>query len=82
MKVDSKKVTFSLPVDILEKYKQYAKKKHIASVNSGVREAMEIYAVKIEKEQLHKAMLKAAKDPAFIKDLEESMEAFDFADNE
>lgn len=82
MNTKVKNVTFSLPIDLLEKYKDYANCNHIPSVNAGVKEALEEYARKIEKEKLKKEMIDAAKDPLFIKDLEESMLAFAFSDLE
>lgn len=75
-----KNVTFSLPTDLMEKYKDYAKDHHIPSVNAGVKEALEEYAVKIEKDKLKKEMQEAARDPLFIQDLEESMKAFEDSD--
>jgi DNA replicative helicase MCM subunit Mcm2 (Cdc46/Mcm family) len=80
--VQSKNVTFSLPVELMEKYKGYAKSNDIPSVNGAVKEAMEEYSVKIEKKKLKQQMLKAAKDPLFMKDLEESMLAFESSDVE
>lgn len=77
-----KNVTFSLPTDLMEKYKAYAKSSYITSVNAGVKEALEDYSRKIEKEKLKKEMMKAAKDPLFIQDLEESMRAFESSDRE
>ncbi|KGP74802.1 hypothetical protein JT05_13770 [Desulfosporosinus sp. Tol-M] len=75
-----KNVTFSLPTDLMEKYKDYAISNYIPSVNAGVKEALEEYSGKIEREILKKEMLKAAKDPLFIQDLEESMRAFESSD--
>lgn len=77
-----KNVTFSLPVDLLNKYKEYARDKYIPSVNAGVKEALVEYSKKIEKEFLKKEMIKAAKDPLFMLDLEESMKAFEVLDQE
>ena len=77
-----KNVTFSLPSDLMEKYKIYAKNNYIPSVSAGVREALEEYSVKIEKEKLKKEMMKAAKDPLFMQDLEDSMKVFEFSDTE
>lgn len=77
-----KNVTFSLPVDLMEKYKTYAQSNNISSVNSAVKEAMEEYAVKIEKNKLKKEMMKAAKDPLFMQDLKESMQDFASSDFE
>lgn len=75
-----KNVTFSLPIDLMEKYKGYAKNNHISSVNAGVKEALEEYAVKIEKDKLKNKMQEAARDPLFMQDLEECMEAFEDSD--
>ncbi|NLI93450.1 MAG: hypothetical protein GX434_15085 [Peptococcaceae bacterium] len=77
-----KNVTFSLPTDLMEKYKDYAKNNYITSVNAGVKEALEEYSIKIEKEKLKKEMMMAAKDPLFIEDLEECMQAFEPSDIE
>ena len=77
-----KKVTFSLPVEILQKYKDYAEKKYIDSVNSAVKDALEEYAWKIEKKMLYQDMSEAGEDPMFVKDLQASMEAFEFSDKE
>jgi hypothetical protein len=82
MATNVKNVTFSLPVDLMEKYKNYAKSSDIPSVNAGVKEALVEYSRKIEKEKLKKEMMKAAKDPLFIQDLEESMRAFESSDLE
>ena len=77
-----KNVTFSLPTDLMEKYKEYAKSDYIPSVNAGVKEALEEYAIKIEKDRLKKEMQEAARDPLFIEDLEESMKSFEHSDVE
>ncbi len=77
-----KNVTFSLPTELMEKYKSYAKSSYIPSVNAGVKEALEEYSLKIEKDKLKKEMMKAAKDPIFVQDLEESMRAFEYSDIE
>lgn len=77
-----KNITFSVPVEIIEKYKEYAKDKYIPSINAGVREALEEYSKRIEKEKLKREMQKASKDPLFMNDLEESMKAFETSDFE
>ncbi|MBN1468548.1 MAG: hypothetical protein JW924_07465 [Fusobacteriaceae bacterium] len=78
----AKNVTFSLPIEVIEKLKEYAKNNYISSMNSGVKEAIEDYMKKIEKEQLAKKMIEASKDNMFMEDLEESMRSFEFSDNE
>jgi hypothetical protein len=82
MSVKVKNVTFSLPTDLIEKYKDYAINNYIPSVNAGVKEALLEYSGKIEKEKLKMEMMKAAKDPLFIQDLEESMRAFESSDQD
>jgi metal-responsive CopG/Arc/MetJ family transcriptional regulator len=77
-----KNVTFSIPVVLLDKFKEYAKEKYIPSLSAGVKQALEEYAKKIEKEKLYKIMLEASKDSLFIKDLEDSMRDFEFSDTE
>ncbi len=77
-----KNVTFTLPVELVEKYRTYAKNKDITSVNAGVREALELYAVKVDKERLRNEMKSASEDPKFMSDLKKSMEDFEAIDNE
>jgi len=77
-----KNVTFSIPVVLLEKFKEYAREKYIPSLNSGVKQALEEYSKKIEKERLYKTMLEASMDPLFMKDLDDSMRDFDVSDRE
>ncbi|PTQ55113.1 MAG: hypothetical protein BSOLF_0231 [Candidatus Carbobacillus altaicus] len=78
----SKNVTFHLPQELIEKYKFYVKQNFFPSVNAGVKEALEMYSKKIEKEILKQEMSKAVKDPLFMEDLIESMKAFEDADKE
>jgi metal-responsive CopG/Arc/MetJ family transcriptional regulator len=77
-----KNVTFSLPVELLDELKQYVEYDCIPSVNAGVREALEEYAVKLKKEILAREMEKAAKDPLFMNDLEDCMKDFEAVDSE
>ena len=82
MATNVKNATFSLPVDLLKRLKEYAKNQDIPSLNAGVKEALEEYSKKIEKEKLRKRMAEASKDPLFMKDLEDSMKAFEDSDAE
>ncbi len=77
-----KNVTFSLPVDLLEKFKDYAKNNYVPSVNAAVCEAMEKYSTLIEKEKLRQEMTEASKDPLFMKDLKDTMKDFETSDAE
>lgn len=58
----SKNVTFSLTPELIDQYRSYANRKVIASMNSAVKEALEEYAVKNEKDVLRKEMKTAALD--------------------
>lgn len=78
MAAQIKNVTFSLPTDLVDKYREYAKDKSspFPSLNAGVREALEEYINKIEKEKLRREMRQASSDPMFMDDLNESMADF------
>ena len=78
----NKNITFTLPTDLIDKLKEYARDQSITSLNAGVREALEEYVVKKEKNKFKSEMVKAAKDKLFLKDLEESMKSFESSDNE
>jgi predicted DNA-binding protein len=82
MAASKKNVTFSLPIDLIEKLRIYAKNKYISSINAGVKEALEEFVEDIEKDILKKEMTEASKDPLFMKDLNESMDAFKYSDRE
>jgi len=77
-----KNITFSLPVEIIERFREYAKCNYIPSMNSGAKEALEAYMKKIEKDKFAKEMLEASKDSIFMQDLEESMCSFESSDKE
>jgi DNA replicative helicase MCM subunit Mcm2 (Cdc46/Mcm family) len=78
----AKNVTFTLPPELIEKYKYYVQKNVIPSMNAGVKEALEEYSIRMDKEMLKSEMLKASNDPLFMKDLEVSMNAFESIDEE
>jgi len=71
-------VTYSLPVELADKYRDFARAGHIPSISAAVREAMEEYAAKLQHEIVKKEMETAARDPLFIGDMEQV--AADFAD--
>ncbi|MHB1275463.1 MAG: ribbon-helix-helix domain-containing protein [Candidatus Humimicrobiaceae bacterium] len=77
-----KNITFSLPVDLIDKLKEYSEKNYIPSVSSAVREALQLYSKTIEKENLYREMKEASKDPLFMEDLNEIMDAFTISDDE
>ncbi|QGQ95302.1 hypothetical protein EHS13_10595 [Paenibacillus psychroresistens] len=77
MKIKSKNVTFTLPPELVDRYKFFAQQNLIPSVNAGVKEALEEYSIKLEKEILKDEMKKAANDPLFMSDLKECTNDFD-----
>ncbi len=77
-----KNITFSLPTELVDKLKEYAKDQRIPSLNAGVKEALEEYVLKISKEKLRSEMVHASKDVLFLEDLKESMKSFESSDNE
>lgn len=77
-----KNVTFSLPIELIDKLKEFAKNNYIPSLNAGVKEALEEYTKTVEKEILKSKMMEAAKDPLFLQDLNDCMSAFEHSDKE
>lgn len=75
-----KNFTFSLPTDLVDNLKRHVNELQLPSVNQVVREALETRVRELEKEKLKLAMRAAAKDPLFMKDMEECMAAFKYAD--
>lgn len=82
MAMRAKNFTFSLPTDLLEKFRDYVRQHDIPSLNAAVREALEEYLKKIEKEKLRREMAEASKDPLFMKDVRDCMQSFEVSDSE
>lgn len=82
MDLKVKKYTFSLPVETIDKMRKYAQENYIISVNAGVREAIEQYSIKLEKERLKNEIAQALKDPLFMKDIEECIHDFETSDDD
>ncbi len=78
----TKNYTFSLPLDLMNKLKEHAHEGYVSSVNSAVKEAIESYVVKVDKENLYKQMEQASEDPLFMEDLESTMADFSQLDFE
>lgn len=72
-----KNVTFSLPEDVVDKIRGYVEEDYIPSLNAGVKEALEEYIVKLDRLKFRKAMEQASKDQVFIKDLVNTLTAFE-----
>ncbi len=47
MACKAKNVTYSLPEELIDKYRDFARAGHIPSISAAVREAMEEYATKL-----------------------------------
>ncbi|MDW7675243.1 MAG: hypothetical protein SCK28_11980 [Bacillota bacterium] len=77
-----KNYTFSLPIDLLNKLKDFSNDGYVPSVNAAVKEAIESYVKNLEKQSLFISMKEAAEDPMFIKDLEDVINDFDYSDFE
>lgn len=77
-----KNYTFSLPINLLNKLKDYSTDGYIPSVNSAVKEAIESYLKMLEKQKLYNEMKAAAQDPMFMEDLKNSMNDFNYTDFE
>lgn len=77
-----KKATFSLPVSLLEKLRHLAASKRIPSTNAAVREALEQYLERIEKDDFRREMEAAAKDQLFLNDVKTTHASYQNADAE
>ncbi len=77
-----KNVTFSLPEEVVDRMRVYVEDNYIPSLNAGVKEALEEYIVKLDRLKFRKAMERASKDPLFMKDVKNTMAAFEKIDNE
>ncbi len=82
MKEKLKNTTFSLPVKSIDNLKEAVKEGYAKSLNSAVREAVELYTAKVSKEALKKEMETASRDPLFLKDTKELMDDFKTSDKE
>jgi Arc/MetJ-type ribon-helix-helix transcriptional regulator len=76
------KVTFSLPARMVEQLKTSAASAGYPSQNALVREALAREFKRLRMERLEREMEDAARDPEFIRDIEETMEAFKWVDAE
>ena len=77
-----KNPTFSLSADITDKLEEYPSKNNMSAVNLTIPEAMQLHTKTIEKENLYREMKEASKDPLFLEDSKEIMDAFTVSDDE
>lgn len=76
------KYTVVLSESSIAGLKELVSSNDIASVNAGVREAVEDYIVKIRNERYKKALQDAVNDPGFIKRTDDIMKSFQYADKD
>lgn len=79
---NSVKYTVVLPESSVNELKTLVGNNKIASVNAGVREAIEEYIAKKKTEDYRYKLREAVKDPEFIKRIDDTMESFKYADKE
>ncbi|NLN49681.1 MAG: hypothetical protein GX154_11480 [Clostridiales bacterium] len=77
-----KNYTFSLPIDMVDKVREFAEEKYIASINAGIKEALNDYIKKMERDMLKKEMKNASEDPLFLQDIYECIADFKDTDDE
>ncbi len=78
----SKKVTFSLPANLLDRAKSLAAKGHAPSLSGLVQNALEKHLTNLEQAELRQAMQAAATDPLFLEDIRAVERDFAFSDAE
>jgi len=82
MSRNSKNITFSLPIEYIEKLRNYSDNSYIPSMNAGVKRALDNLFMQIEKERLYKIMKEASTDKMFLNDINETMNAYMHVDSE
>lgn len=71
------KATFILPSSLLEEFREYVKIGVADSLSALVRESLELRAKTLREELLQSQFEEAARDPLFMADLHDCMQAFD-----
>ncbi|HRX42664.1 MAG TPA: hypothetical protein P5315_07800 [Clostridia bacterium] len=77
-----KSITFSLPVEYIDKLREYSKNKIIPSMNAGIRDALDNYFKLQEKKRVYEIMKEASTDNLLLNDISESMAAFNGIDED
>lgn len=77
-----RKVTFSLPTALLQELREVVAAGVFPSQNVLVRKAVERELKRARNEWLRKEFQEAARDPMFLRDLKETMAAYETADAE
>lgn len=68
--------TFALPPELIEKLERHVEELGMPSLNEAAREAFEAYVKELARLKYRAAMKKAASDPAFRRDVEDTMRDF------
>lgn len=76
------KVTFSLPKPLIGELRRMVAEGLFPSQNAVVRRALENEVKHAREERIRRQFEEAARDPMFLRDLEETQEAFRYADSE
>lgn len=76
MSKEIKNYTFSLPIELLDKVKEYSNDGYVSSVNFAVKEAIASYVKNLDAEKLLQEMSNASQDPIFLSDLYETINDF------
>jgi Arc/MetJ-type ribon-helix-helix transcriptional regulator len=76
------KVTFSLPADLVRRARELVAGGHFPSQNALVRAALERELREARENQLRAEYEEAARDPLFLRDIEEAMRDFAAVDSE
>lgn len=79
---ENRKVTFSLPADLLEEVRQFVQDGVTPSQSAFVAEALEKEIYVRRRAQLREEFQQAAADPEFLRDIDETMRDFAAADAE
>lgn len=82
MAIATEKVTFALPADLVRQMREAVQKGGVASQNALVREALQHELRRLRAAEFEREMEDAARDPLFMRDLEECMRDFRFVDAE
>ena len=76
------KATFSLPTRMLDEMRVAVQSGLVASVSELVRSAVSERLHALNEERIRREFAAAARDPMFLSDLHETMEAFEALDSE
>ena len=81
-KIATEKVTFALPAEMVREMREVVQKGDVGSQNALVREALQHELKRRRQAEFEREMEAAARDPLFMRDLEEAMHDFRHVDSE